>query len=73
MKRVKKSEEIQCVDFRYDEGIRGRTESDIAATITTRSSGYSGIPMVMNGGGELYEEIKNTKTNTKRVYATYGV
>ena len=53
MKRVKKSEEIQCVDFRYDEGIRGRTESDIAATITTRSSGYSGIPMVMNGGGTL--------------------
>ena len=53
MKRAKKSEEIQCVDFRYDEGIRGRTESDLCATLTTRSSGCSGIPMIMNGGGRL--------------------
>ena len=47
MKRVKTNDDIQCVDFRYDEGVRGRTESDIAATLTTRSSGYSGLPMLM--------------------------
>ena len=53
MKRVKKSEEIQCVDFRYDEGIRGRVESDISSTLTTKCSGYSGQPMIMklSGGG----------------------
>ena len=47
MKRVKTNDDIQCIDFRYDEGVRGRTDSDIAATLTTRSSGYSGLPMLM--------------------------
>ena len=45
--KIKENEEIQIVDYRYDEGVRGRTESDIAATLTTRSSGYSGLPMLM--------------------------
>ena len=58
MKRIK-NEELQIIDFRYDEGIRGRTEHNICSTITTKNSGYSGMPMIMNGGGEHYEEIKN--------------
>ena len=40
---------IEAVDFRYDEGLRGRVESNICPTITTKSSGYSlsGNPMVV--------------------------
>ena len=54
MKRIK-NEELQCVDYRYDEGFRGRTEHNISSTITTKSSGFSGMPMIMkmNGGGTL--------------------
>ena len=44
--KVKENEEIQIVDFRYDEGIRGRTESNNCLTITTKSSGLSGMPLV---------------------------
>lgn len=46
MKRVK-DKKIQFVDFRYDEGIRGRVESELSPTLTTKSSGYSGIPLLM--------------------------
>lgn len=48
-----KNEELQVVDYRYDEGIRGRVEHDIVSTLTTKSSGFSGSPMIMkrNGGG----------------------
>lgn len=54
-----KNEELQVVDYRYDVGIRGRIESDISSTLTTKASGFSGMPMIMkkNGGGELY--VKN--------------
>ena len=50
-----KEQEIQIIDYRYDEGVRGRKESDISSTITTHSSGFSGMPMIMkqNGGGHL--------------------
>lgn len=50
-----KNEELQIIDYRYDEGIRGRVEHDIVSTLTTKSSGYSGSPMIMkmNGGGTL--------------------
>ena len=41
-----KNEEIQCVDYRYDEGFRGRVDSGVSATLTTKSSGFSGQPMV---------------------------
>lgn len=44
--KIKTNEEIQCVDYRYDEGIRGRTESYLCSTITTKASGFSGLPMV---------------------------
>ena len=52
-----KNEELQVIDYRYDEGIRGRVESDISSTLTTKTSGFSGMPMIMksSGGGELYE------------------
>ena len=51
-----KNEELQIVDYRYDEGIRGRVDSDISSTLTTKNSGFSGMPMIMkkvNGGGLL--------------------
>ena len=41
-----KKQDIQVVDYRYDEGIRGRVESDISSTITTKSSGCSGMPLI---------------------------
>lgn len=53
-----KNEELQVVDYRYDVGIRGRIESDISSTLTTKASGFSGMPMIMRkNGGELY--VKN--------------
>lgn len=55
-RKIDKDKEIQVVDFRYDEGIRGRKDSEISATLTTKSSGFSGLPMVAsktNGGGSL--------------------
>ena len=42
-----KNEELQVIDYRYDEGIRGRVEHDIVSTITTKASGYSGNPLLM--------------------------
>lgn len=45
-KRVK-DVEIQSIDFRYDEGIRGRVDSDIVPTITTKNSGIAGMPLIM--------------------------
>ena len=61
-----KNQEIQVVDYRYDEGIRGRVESDISPTITTHSSGYSGMPLVakqvdslsLSHGGKMKEKNK---------------
>ena len=38
--------DLQRVDYRYDLGIRGRTDENCVSTITTKSSGYSGCPMV---------------------------
>ena len=38
--------DLQCVDYRYDLGIRGRTDENCVSTITTKSSGFSGCPMV---------------------------
>ena len=70
-----KDTELQIVDYRYDDGIRGRIESDVLSTLTTKASGFSGMPLIMklSGGGEIYEKIKNKKIKTQRVYATYGV
>ena len=49
-----KNTDFQVIDFRYDEGLRGRVESNICPTITTKSSGVSGQPLVnLNGGGRL--------------------
>ena len=44
--KLKENQEIQVVDYRYDEGIRGRVDSDISSTITTKASGFSGMPMI---------------------------
>lgn len=58
MKRIK-NEEIQAVDFRYDEGIRGRSDPNCATTITTKSGGFSGVSMIMenNYGREREREM----------------
>lgn len=55
-----KDTELQVIDYRYDEGIRGRVESDISSTLTTKSSGFSGSPMIMkrNGGGNSMLRIR---------------
>ena len=45
--KIKKNEELQVIDYRYDEGIRGRVEHDIVSTLTTKASGYSGNPLLM--------------------------
>ena len=47
---------IQAVDFRYDEGLRGRANDNLCPTITTHSSGFSGMPLIMEstrGGLQL--------------------
>ena len=45
-RKINKDLDLQVIDFRYDEGFRGRVESDIVSTITTKASGFSGIPML---------------------------
>lgn len=45
--KIKENKTIQVVDYRYDEGIRGRVDSNVSSTITTKASGFSGMPMVM--------------------------
>ena len=51
-----KNTELQIIDYRYDEGIRGRVESNVCSTLTTKTSGFSGMPMIMRkiGGGTLW-------------------
>ena len=63
-RKVDKDKEIQVVDFRYDEGIRGRKDSEISATLTTKSSGFSGLPMVAsktNWGGQSMNKLRIRK------------
>lgn len=64
-----KNEELQIIDYRYDEGIRGRVEHDIVSTLTTKSSGYSGSPMIMkmNGGGQMLGIRKLTPKECMRL------
>lgn len=45
--KIKQNEDLQVVDYRYDEGIRGRVEHDIVPTLTTKSNSMSGKPMVL--------------------------
>lgn len=62
MKRIKKNNDWQPIDFRYDEGIRGRKDTNLSPTLTTHT-GTSSVPFI---GGGLYmldkaqtmEEIK---------------
>lgn len=62
MRRTKKTDNWQPIDFRYDEGIRGRIDSNLSPTLTTHT-GNSMVPFI---GGGLYmlekaqslEEIK---------------
>ena len=74
--KIKKNEELQVIDYRYDEGIRGRVEHDIVSTLTTKASGYSGNPLLMKIERERERnefDVKNKEINPQRMYATYGV
>jgi len=57
--KIKNNEEIQIVDYRYDEGIRGRVESGVSSTLTTKASGFSGLPLIM-------KQTLDTHTHTRR-------
>ena len=61
MSKIKNNKECQVIDYRYDVGFRGRVESEIVPTITTHSSGFSGMPMIaeQSGGGSNMEEETN--------------
>ena len=59
--RVKDNLEIQPVDYRYDEGLRGRVDTESSQTITTKSSGYSGTSMIMCGGGYMNNKLRIRK------------
>lgn len=67
--KIKKNEELQVIDYRYDEGFRGRVEHDIVSTLTTKASGYSGLPMIMksNGGGQMLRIRKLTPKECMRL------
>lgn len=63
-----KNEELQVIDYRYDEGIRGRVEHDIVSTLTTKSSGFSGSPMIMKlSGGSMLRIRKLTPKECMRL------
>lgn len=44
--KLKPNRKVQSLDFRYDEGFRGRTDSDLATTITTKNGGFSGVSLI---------------------------
>ena len=46
-KEIRVNNEWQVCDFRYDEGIRGRTDTNIVPTLTTHFSGFSGTPLLI--------------------------
>ena len=56
MAKINFNKEFQVADFRYDEGIRGRTESDIVPTLTTKSSGISGRTLIVNNSGGVFQD-----------------
>lgn len=70
MRRIKNQDRWQPIDFRYDEGIRGRMEENIAPTLPASAHSNSSCPLI---GGGLYmlskakdmEEIKELVENGK--------
>lgn len=68
MRRTKKTDNWQPIDFRYDEGIRGRIDSNLSPTLTTHT-GNSSVPFI--GGGVIYVRKssiirRNQKINRRR-------
>ncbi len=61
MAKIKFDKECQVADFRYDEGLRGRTESDVIPTLTTKSSGISGMTLILNKDGGGLSKMKIRK------------
>ena len=44
--KIDPSKKVQVLDFRYDEGFRGRVESDIVPTLTCKDGTSSGVTFV---------------------------
>lgn len=59
--KIKENKTIQVVDYRYDEGIRGRVDSNVSSTITTKASGFSGMPMVMKQTLDTHTHTQESK------------
>lgn len=57
--------EYEVCDFRYDEGLRTRVDTQVVPTLTTHSSGVSGAPMVMENTN--YKDIMETKNRNLRI------
>lgn len=47
--KIDKNKRFQVIDYRYDEGIRGRVENNISPTICTKNTEHSlsGNPMIL--------------------------
>ena len=65
-----KNLDIEPIDFRYDEGFRGRVDTDVSPTLTTKASGYSGMPLLRERERESMK-IKNA-TNKGYLEANKG-
>ena len=59
--KIKDNVDIQPIDFRYDEGIRGRTNTDISQTITTRNLSMVGIKQLDSLSLSHCDTIKENK------------
>lgn len=58
MKRTKNTNKWQPVDFRYDEGIRGRTDSGLSPTLVATAHGSSSCPLI-GGGLSMLNNVKD--------------
>lgn len=76
-----KNEELQIVDYRYDEGIRGKVDSNVSSTLTTKSGGFSGMPMIMKQtldththtqGGNMEKKLRIRKLTPKECLKLQG-
>lgn len=57
--------EYGVCDFRYDEGLRTRVDTQVVPTLTTHNSGVLGNPMVMENIN--YQDIMENKSRNLRI------
>ena len=62
--KIDKNKRFQVIDYRYDEGIRGRVDYNISPTLSTKDTTHSlsGNPMVLEIERERGIANANTKT-----------